>query len=121
MGESGAVFDIVNDDLSEFAGQNAAFVTFGETMVRDTPADDERLERTRRVSVSLAGSEFTLAVMLSRLGIPSSYITRVPDNPYGWMLRNVAREQGVGTGHFVWADKTEPIGRFLYELGRTPR
>ena len=114
-------FDIANDDLSDFAARSAAFVTFGETMVRDTPADDERLERTRRVSVSLAGSEFTLAVTMARLGVPSSYITRVPDNPYGWMLRNVAREQGVGTDHFVWADKTEPIGRFLYELGRTPR
>ena len=113
--------DIVNDDLGPFAGRGAAFVTLGETMVRDTPADDERLERTRKVSVSLAGSEFTLAVMLARLGVPSVYVTRVPDNPYGWMLRNVAREQGVGTGHFVWADKAEPIGRFLYELGRTPR
>jgi 2-dehydro-3-deoxygluconokinase len=37
------------------------------------------------------------------------------------MLRNVAREQGIDTEHFVWADKTDPIGRFLYELGRTPR
>jgi 2-dehydro-3-deoxygluconokinase len=121
MAISSTVFDIVNDDLSTFEGRGAAFVTFGETMVRDTPADDERLERTRRVSVSLAGSEFTLAVMLARLGVPAAYVTRVPDNPYGWMLRNVAREQGVGTEHFVWADKTEPIGRFLYELGRTPR
>ena len=121
MTASNEVFEIVKDDLSCFAGRGAAFVTFGETMVRDTPADDQRLERTRRVSVSLAGSEFTLAVMLARLGVPSSYITRVPDNPYGWMLRNVAREQGVSTEHFVWAAKTEPIGRFLYELGRTPR
>ena len=121
MAASNEVFDILNDDLSRFAGRNAAFVTLGEVMVRDTPADNERLERTRRVSVSLAGSEFTLAVMLSRLGVPSSYITRVPDNPYGWMLRNVAREQGVSTEHLVWAEKTEPIGRFLYELGRTPR
>jgi 2-dehydro-3-deoxygluconokinase len=121
MSVSEEVFEIVKDDLSGFAGQGAAFVTFGETMVRDTPADEERLERTRRVNVSLAGSEFTLAVMLSRLGVTSAYITRVPDNPYGWMLRNVAREQGVSTEHFVWAEKTEPIGRFLYELGRTPR
>jgi 2-dehydro-3-deoxygluconokinase len=60
-------------------------------------------------------------MMLSRLGIPSTYVTRVPDNPYGWMLRNVTREQGIDTEHFVWADKTEPIGRLLYELGRTPR
>jgi 2-dehydro-3-deoxygluconokinase len=115
------IHDIVNDDLSAFTGRGAAFVTVGETMVRDTPADDERLERTRQVSVSLAGSEFTLAVMLARLGVPSAYVTRVPDNPYGWMLRNVAREQGINTDHLVWAEKTEPIGRFLYELGRTPR
>jgi 2-dehydro-3-deoxygluconokinase len=59
--------------------------------------------------------------MLSRLGISTSYITRVPDNPYGWNLRNVAREQGVVTEHFVWAEGTEPMGRFIYELGRTPR
>jgi len=114
-------FDIVGDDLSDFADRGAAFVTFGEVMVRDTPADNERLERTRQVWVSLAGSEFTLAVMLSRLGVPASYITRVPDNPYGRMVRDVAREQGVDAEHFVWADRAEPIGRLLYELGRTPR
>lgn len=113
--------DILQDDLSGLAGRGAAFVTFGETMVRDTPADNERLERTRQVWLSLAGSEFTLAVALSRMGIPSAYVTRVPDNPYGWMLRNAAREQGVDASHFVWADAGEPMGRFLYELGRTPR
>jgi 2-dehydro-3-deoxygluconokinase len=121
MSTPGGIHDIIHDDLSAFAGRGAAFVTLGETMVRDTPADDERLERTRQVNISLAGSEFTLAVMLARLGVPSAYVTCVPDNPYGWMLRNVAREQGVDTAHFVWAEKTEPIGRFLYELGRTPR
>ncbi|HOT93203.1 MAG TPA: sugar kinase [Anaerolineae bacterium] len=114
-------YDITKDDLSRFAGRGAAFVTFGETMVRDTPADGERPERTRRVHLSMAGSEYTLAIGLARLGIPSSYITRVPDNPYGRMMRNIARENGVNTDHFVWAPKTEPIGRFIYEIGRTPR
>jgi 2-dehydro-3-deoxygluconokinase len=81
----------------------------------------ERPERTRLVQLSMAGSEYTLAMGLSRLGIPSSFITRVPDNPYGRALRNIAREQGVNTEHIVWAPKTEPIGRFIYEIGRTPR
>jgi 2-dehydro-3-deoxygluconokinase len=45
----------------------------------------------------------------------------VPDNPYGWMLRNTCQEQGVSANHFVWADKTEPMGHLLYEVGRTPR
>jgi 2-dehydro-3-deoxygluconokinase len=113
--------DITKDDLSRFAGRGPAFVTFGEVMVRDTPADMERPERTRLVHLSMAGSEYTLAIGLARLGIPSSFITRVPDNAYGRALRNIAREQGVDTGHIVWAPKTEPIGRFIYEIGRTPR
>ena len=115
------IFDITKDDLHRFQGRSPAFVTFGEVMVRDTPADMERPERTRLVHLSMAGSEYTLAMGLARLGIPSGFITRVPDNPYGRALRNIAREQGVDTGHIVWAPKTEPIGRFIYEIGRTPR
>lgn len=116
-----AWLNILKDDLVTFTPDSPAFVALGETMLRDTPADNERLERTRQVWLSLGGSELTVAVMLRRLGIPSSYVTRLPDNPYGWMVRNVAREQGLDTSHFVWADKTELIGRYLYELGRTPR
>ncbi len=114
-------YEITRDDLSRFSDRGPAFVTFGEVMVRDTPADQERPERTRLVQLSMAGSEYTLAMGLSRLGIPSSFITRVPDNPYGRALRNIAREQGIDTGHIVWAPKTEPLGRLIYEIGRTPR
>lgn len=121
MSSNPVLYDITRDDLSEFAGRGPAFVTFGETMVRDTPADLERPEQTRLVHLSMAGSEYTLAIGLSRLGIPSEYITRVPNNPYGRAMRNIARQHGVRTGHFVWAPKTEPIGRFIYEIGRTPR
>ena len=113
--------DILSDNLSEFDTAGPAVVTCGEVMVRDTPADMERPERTRLVHLSMAGSEFTLAMGLSRLGIPSGFITRVPKNPYGVALENVAREQGVNTDYFVWAPRTEPIGRLIYELGRTPR
>ena len=114
-------YKITGDELSQFANRGPTFVTFGEVMVRDTPADFERPERTRLVNLSMAGSEYTLAIGLNRLGIPSGFITRVPDNPYGRSLRNIAREQGVDTNHIVWAPKTEPIGRFIYEIGRTPR
>ncbi|HSW43248.1 MAG TPA: sugar kinase [Patescibacteria group bacterium] len=114
-------YRITEDDLSAFAGKGPAFVTMGEAMVRDTPADLERLETTKSVYLSVAGSEYTLAMLLARFGVPSSFVTRVPENPYGWMVRNTARQHGVDTSHFVWAPKAEPIGRFLYELGRTPR
>jgi 2-dehydro-3-deoxygluconokinase len=112
--------DITLDDLTAFADKDPALVTFGETLVRDTPRDLQRLERTAAVDISLAGSEYTLAMMLTRLGIPTAYITRIPDNPYGWLVRDTARSQGINTSYIVWAPKAEPIGRFLYELGRTP-
>ena len=114
-------FNITKDDLSRFVGKGPVFVTFGETLVRDTPADFQRLERTANVHISLAGSELTVATLLARFGIPSAYITRVPDNPYGWLVRDTARSHGIDTQYFVWANKTEPIGRLLYEIGRTPR
>lgn len=114
-------FNITKDDLSRFAGKGPVFVTFGETLIRDTPADFQRLERTANVHISLAGSELTVATLLARFGIPSAYITRVPDNPYGWLVRDTARSHGIDTRYFVWANKAEPIGRLLYEIGRTPR
>jgi 2-dehydro-3-deoxygluconokinase len=118
--QTSPAYDITKDDLGRF-GRGPALVTFGEVMVRDTPADLERPERTRLVHLSMAGSEYTLAIGLARLGIPTSYITRVPDNPYGRAVRNIARENGVATDHMVWAGKTELIGRLIYEIGRTPR
>jgi 2-dehydro-3-deoxygluconokinase len=120
MTNNASGLNITLDNLSAFAGKGSAVVTFGETLIRDTPSDFQRLERTSSVNISLAGSEFTLAMMLARLGIPSSYITRIPDNPYGWLVRDTARSQGINTDYIVWAPKVEPIGRFLYELGRTP-
>lgn len=113
--------NLAKDDLSTFRGKGPAFVSFGETLIRDTPVDMQRLEMTRQVYLSLAGSEFTLSMLLARFGIPTAYVTRVPDNPYGWLVRDTARSQGINTDYFAWAPKAEPIGRLLYELGRTPR
>lgn len=111
--------DITKDDLSGFPP--CSFVTFGETMVRDTPADFQRPEMTRQVYLALAGSEFSIAFLMARLGIPTAYITRIPNNPYGWMLRDTARGSGINVDYLVWADKTDLMGRYLYEVGRTPR
>jgi 2-dehydro-3-deoxygluconokinase len=121
MATTGLTLDITKDDLTAFSGKGPAFVTFGEVLIRDTPGDMQRLERTNFVNISLAGSEYTLAMVLARFGIPSAYITRVPDNPYGWLIRDTGRSQGINTDYLVWAPKAEPIGRFLYELGRSPR
>jgi hypothetical protein len=59
-------FNITKDDLTAFQNRGPAFVSFGETLIRDTPIDMQRLEMTRQVYLSLAGSEFTLSMLLSR-------------------------------------------------------
>lgn len=109
------------EETRPFAGRRGVVVALGETMVRDTPADMQRPEQTRLVHISLAGSECTVAILLARLGVPSTYVTRLPDNPYGWLVRDTVRGQGVDVDHLVWGAKAEPIGRYIYELGRTPR
>jgi hypothetical protein len=72
MSSQALKYDITQDNLSAFEGRASAFVTFGETMVRDTPEDMQRPESTRQVHISLAGSEYTLAIILARFGIPSA-------------------------------------------------
>ncbi|NJL92807.1 MAG: sugar kinase [Anaerolineae bacterium] len=114
-------FNLPQDDLSTLEGHGPALVTFGEAMLRDTPADEQRPEATRLVHLSVAGSEYSIATLAARLGVPTAYITRLPDNPYGWMVRDLARANGVDTSAFAWADKAEPIGRYIFELGRSPR
>ncbi len=113
--------DIAHDDLTPLQGGGPAFVTFGETMLRDTPADKQRPQATRLVDVSLAGSEYSIAVLLARMGVPSGYVTRLPDNPYGWMLHDDARSHGIDADGFVWAHAAESFGRYIYEPGRSPR
>ena len=43
MADANALGDITKDDLAGFAGKGAAFVALGETLVRDTPSDQQRL------------------------------------------------------------------------------
>jgi len=113
--------NILGDKLDSYSNKGPAVVTFGEVMIRDMPADFLRPEFTNNIYISLAGSEFTLATMLARLNIPVAYVSRVPDNPYGWKIRSTGTSLGINMDHLVWAPKAEPIGRLIYEIGKTPR
>jgi len=62
-------------------------VTFGEAMLRISPA--------RAVAATVGGSELNVAVLAARLGVPSRWVSRLPDNSLGRMIEAQAREQGV--------------------------
>jgi len=95
-------------------------VTFGEAMLRLTPPNFQRLEQATSFQVQVGGGEFNVAVGAQRLGLSTAWVSALPDQPLGWMVRNKAREQGVATEHIVWHDG-ERLGLYFLEQGSSPR
>ncbi len=95
-------------------------VTFGETMIRLSPPNFQRLEQTNSLDVNVGGAELNVAVAAQRLGLKTAYVTRLTRNPLGWMIANKAKEQGVDTSYIVWTDQ-DRIGLYFVEFGASPR
>ncbi|MDD5367577.1 MAG: sugar kinase [Anaerolineaceae bacterium] len=98
----------------------ADVVTFGETMIRFAPPDFEHLEQASTMKVNVGGSELTVAAGISRLGISTEWISRLPNNPLGRMAVNKAREFGVETKHIVLTND-DRMGLYFVEYGASPR
>lgn len=95
-------------------------ITFGEAMVRLSPSGFARLEQATQLAVQIGGSEYNVALGAARLGLRTGWVTRLPDNPLGRMVRNKAREQGVDTSAIAWA-KDARVGLYFVEFGAAPR
>ena len=95
-------------------------VTFGEAMIRLSPPHFQRFEQAASFDVCAGGGELNVAVSASRLGLKAAWVSKLPDNPIGRLIRNKAREAGVGTEHVVWS-KEGRAGIYFLELGAAPR
>jgi 2-dehydro-3-deoxygluconokinase len=95
-------------------------VSFGETMIRLTPPDFQRLEQTHSFDVGVSGAELNTATGLARLGLRTAWVSRLVDNPLGRMIANKAREQNVDTSHILWT-KDGRVGLYYYEMGASTR
>ena len=100
--------------------QTRELVTFGETMIRLSPPEHQRLEQAEQLDVHVGGSELNVAVAAQRLGLKTSYVTKLTRNPLGRMIENKAREHGVDTSHIVWTDD-DRVGLYFVEFGASPR
>jgi len=98
----------------------AQVVTLGEAMLRLSPPDFHRLEQASSFDVKVGGGELNVAVGVARLGIESAWVSKLPDNPLGRMVRNKAREQGVDTSSVVWSGSGR-VGIYFLEFGANPR
>jgi 2-dehydro-3-deoxygluconokinase len=95
-------------------------VTLGETMLRISPPDGQRLEQSDQGNFFVGGAESNVAVALARLGKKVAWVSRLPDNPLGRQVANVIRQYGVDVSHVVWAEN-ERLGLYFVEFGSPPR
>jgi len=94
-------------------------VTFGETMLRLSPPGDERLETADEYVVRAAGAESNVAVAAQRLGLDSTWLSKLPDSPVGRRVTGELGSHGVDTD-IVWSDEGRQ-GTYYLESGDTPR
>jgi 2-dehydro-3-deoxygluconokinase len=95
-------------------------VTFGEAMIRLSPPFSQRLEQTRSLDVNVGGAELNVAVGVTRFGMKSAWVSKLPKNGLGYMIRDRAQEFGVDCSHIVWSEKGR-AGIYFVEFGASPR
>ncbi len=98
----------------------ADVIAFGEAMVRLAPPHFQRIEQARTFDVEIGGAELNTAVGLVRLGRSVEWVSALPANPLGEVVRNRAREVGVGVAH-VRMSAEGRCGLYFLEFGAAPR
>lgn len=94
-------------------------VTFGETMLRLSPRDNERLEDAEEFEVHVGGAESNVAVAAQRLGTPATWISKVPENPLGRQVVGKLRQYGIETD-VCWSHRGRQ-GTYYMEQAGEPR
>ncbi len=97
-----------------------SFVTFGEIMLRLTPAlHREKLQTTSQFDVNFAGSESNVASSLGVLGNNVSFVTKLPKNAIGDNAIRSLRKYGISTEDIVRGG--DRIGTYFIEIGASIR
>lgn len=94
-------------------------VTFGETMIRLSPARAERLETAESLDFRTAGAESNVAIAATRLGADATWLSKLPDNALGRRVRSDIRRHGVRP-KIAWCDEGRQ-GTYYIEQGGQPR
>lgn len=95
-------------------------ITIGEALLVLRPEGYGILENARRLEVLIGGAELNVAIGLSRLGLKTAWIGKLPRTPIGENILNTIRGLGVDTSRVVWGT-TEKVGIMFIELGIEPR
>ena len=96
-------------------------VSFGEIMLRLAPPGFERFLQTPQFVATFGGAEANVAVALASFGLPSAYVTVLPDkNPIADATIAELRRMGVDTSRIV-RSKAGRVGIYYLEAGANQR
>lgn len=95
-------------------------ISFGETMIRYSPKNFERIEQTNEFEINIGGAESNFAIAFSKLGGDAAWISKLTNNPLGKFIRNKIREHGVETSNILWTEDYRN-GKYYIEFGKKPR
>ena len=90
-------------------------VAFGELMLRLSTDHHLRFSQSNYFMANYGGGEFNVAVSLIHYGIPSEFVTRLPENDIGRSALNEIRKQNVLSDHIVYGG--ERLGIYFLETG----
>ena len=114
-----AVFDLKEAMDKKMISTNRKVVTFGEVMLRLTAPDFRRFSQTNEFIATYGGSEANVAVSLANFGIPTEFVTRLPDNAMAQAGIASLRANGLGTEGIVFGGKR--MGLYFLESGASFR
>ncbi|HTQ26816.1 MAG TPA: sugar kinase [Puia sp.] len=92
---------------------------FGELLMRLNSPPGKRLLRTDSLELSFGGAEANVCVLLSRLGMPAGFITRLPDNDMARAAIDQLRSNGVDTSAVMYGG--DKMGLYFTEQGHMLR
>lgn len=83
--------------------QNKKVVTFGEVMLRLTAPKFQRFSQTNEFIATYGGSEANVAISLVNFGIPTEFVTRLPENAMAQACVNSLQSLRIRyRRHYLW-------------------
>ncbi len=115
--KSGSVLKKEKPALAKHATriQRQKVVTFGEMMLRLSPAAGVRLQQAMTFDIHFGGAEANVAVSLAQFGVNACYVSAFPDNDMGDNAIGTLKRYGVDTQFVV--RKGNRIGIYYLEHG----
>lgn len=105
--------------MSFIHNPNPQVAAFGELMMRLSCPNGLRFAQADSFDTYYAGAEANVCVLLSRLGVSTRYITRLPENDLGYTAADHLQRNSIDTSSILW--NGQKLGLYFTENGNSIR